>query len=111
AVAMPMVRVDLAARLRVGVERARHPSAGVHRQRYEVGQRSERVAQAGEEVLVGAALDGLVWCRAGDEGVGRPIDDLLIGLVSSGFGRVGRLEIEWTGVHLTAERQAPGAYR
>ena len=55
--AMPMVRVDLAARPGIVMERAGHVPTCVHWQGDEVGERGHCLVQAGEKVLLGATFD------------------------------------------------------
>src|SRR5262249_23728841 len=55
--------------------------------------------------------DGRIGRGGGDEDIDRTLDNLLFRLRCWRFPRLRRLEIEWTGVHLTAERQARGPCR
>ena len=108
---MPMIRVNLAARLRVVVERTGDMPALRHRQGDEVVERRDRVREAGQEILVRCLDDVRVGRCRRDERVDRVLDQLLLGL------RLGRLsgrrcfEVGRPAVNLAVERQADRPHR
>ena len=108
---MPVIRVNLAARLRVVVERTGDVPALRHRQGDEVVERRDCVGEAGEEILVRCLGDVRVGRCRRDERVDRVLDQLLLGL------RLGRLpgrrcfEVGRPAVNLAVERQADRPHR
>src|SRR6516162_7531170 len=103
---MEMISIDTTAWLPIFVERARYLSARIHRQRHEVDERGARVAQVGEEILLGALLNFFgIGERLGvsHEGIDCALDDLFV-LWRRGFARCRCFEVERPGMHFAAKR-------